>query len=150
MIIREQIDIALPPEPIWEMLRFAEYLELWNPKCVRSTGPGRELRVGDRFQATHKLSRETTSDVEVLAMVPQRELVLRYYPREMGGYVDETITLEPISPTRTRVRHATDMTHSSIPKWVRPLIWFLTRFGKKTGPGPLDGLRDAAIAQAGM
>ncbi len=149
MILRDCIDIELPPEPVWEMLRYAEYMELWNPKCVSCPSLGRELRQGDRFVATFKMSREQVTDVEVRALEPFQRLALRHFPREMGGHVDEIYTLEVRKNGRaTRVRQVVDMRQAGFPKWVVPIIWLINVLGRKKGIGPLEGLRDAAIAQA--
>ncbi|GHC03137.1 SRPBCC family protein [Cerasicoccus arenae] len=151
MILRSRIDISLPPDKVWEMLRYAEYMELWNPKCVSCPSLGRELQVGDTFSATFKLTKEGVSDCEVLALEPCQRITIRHRPREMKGYVDETYHLLPRKNGQTtRVEQVLDVTHSSIPRWAQALMYFLNRFGRKMGDGPLEGLRDAAIAQAGM
>ncbi len=152
MIFRDCIDIELPPEPIWEMLRYAEYQELWNRKCVHCPGLGRPLQLGDRYSATYRLSRESQSEVEVIEFEPLRSIAFRHHPEDMGGYAEERYSLEPRKNGQvTRVRQELDMRKLDFPLWVRPLLWLIALIGRKVGnDGPLEGLRDAAIAQAKM
>ncbi len=152
MIFRDRIDIELPPEPIWEMLRYAEYMELWNPKCLHSPGLGRPLELGDRFEATFKLTRESKSEVEVVEFEPMQRIVFRHQSEEIKGYAVESYALEAIRDGQTtRVKQQLDMRKLAFPIWVKPLIWLIALTGRKMdNNGPLAGLRETAIAQAGM
>lgn len=153
--IRQQIDIPLRPEQVWQTLRYPEYMELWNPKCVECRGLGRESRVGDRFPAKFQMrpgARVNECECEVVEIVPTEKIVTRYYTQQPVGYTEETISLEARKGGAvTRVAQFLDLRHSGIPKWALWVIGFIARFGKPRGDGvPLQELRDVCLAQAGM
>ncbi len=153
--IFQQIDIPLSPEQVWETLRYPEYQELWNPKCLECQGLGREARVGDRYAAKFQMregARIQACECEVVEIIPAAKLVTRYHMTQPAGYVEETLLLVPIDGGAvTRVEQTLDLSHSGLPKWALWVVGFIARFGKPKGDTPpLAELREVCMAQAGM
>lgn len=153
--IRQHIDIPLRPEQVWETLRFPEYMELWNPKCIECQGLGREAQIGDRFAAKFRMregARVNECACEVMAVEPAEKIVIRYQTEQPKGYMVETIELiSRKGGAATRVQQVVDLRHSGIPKWALWLIGFISRFGKHKGARPpMQELCDVCMAQAGM
>lgn len=154
-VIRQQIDIPLRPEQVWQTLRYPEYMELWNRKCVECQGLGHEARVGDRFSAKFQMrpgARINECEAEVLAVEPAQRIVIRYHTQQPKGYVDDTLELiAQQGGAATRVKQNVDMKHSGMPKWALLVIGFIARFGKPKGDiPPMQELYDVCLAQAGM
>ena len=115
----------------------------WNPKCIRSaltSGAG----LGARFSADFSMgSNVEECEGEIIAWEEESLISFRYRfeSKSKGlGAVTETFLLEAIGTRKLKIRHTVDLTDSGLPKWVRRLAWFLNRFGRSMGPGPLDGI----------
>jgi uncharacterized protein YndB with AHSA1/START domain len=155
MKVHESIDIAARPEQVWAQLVDPQRMADWHAKLEdvhrHSSGP---LYAGERFGATYIMSKkkrkQQNCETEALRCEPWTTLVLRHRAAEMkpGHHVDETFQLSPRADgAETRVEHAVDFSRAGMPRWVRALMWFITRFGKPQGEGILDPLKRACEAQ---
>ncbi len=141
--MRDRAMIHASAEAVWEVLRNPKNMPRWNKKCLRVQEDRTSLIIGTQFSATFRLSgpaNECTG--EVIEFDPGRCLRIRYFGmnRGMPGDVVETFRLDT-SNGKTRVRHDVDMTHAGLPWWIKPIIWLINQIGRKTGPGPVDGLK---------
>ena len=95
------LDIAAPPERIWEQLTDFAGFHAWNPFIRRASG---ELRLGNRLTITMKLgSSERTFRPTLIKVEPNRELrwLARVGPRGVFD-VERVFQIEPLADGRTR------------------------------------------------
>jgi len=144
MKLKDQVDIDATPEQAWPFLADPVIQAAWNPKIVSidraHDGP---VLAGETFTMVATMNdKKTASRVEVADVVPQQRLIFRHHVEEskMAQVVTETYTLSS-KGSGARVRHTIDLSQTSIPLLVRPIIWLVMTFGKPTGPQPLGKLK---------
>lgn len=151
MKTHESVEIAARPEEVWVWLANPERLAAWHAKLVevRRTGSG-PAYAGEKFDATYVMNdasdKRQTCTTEVLRCEPWTTLILRHHFQvgDRPGYVDETYQLHPRGDgSLTWVEQAVDFGHAGMPRWVRALMWCITRFGQPTGEGILTPLKRA-------
>jgi len=144
MRIRERTEIARPAARVWPYVVRPELFAKWHPKIHAMDARG-EFRIGTPF-TTHYLWNNTPLQCTsiVSALEPERVLELTH-TNPMGRGINpamritERFTLEP-ARGGTVVTNTVDIENAEIPWFLRPLIWFVTRFGRPTAPNPLKML----------
>lgn len=84
------VEIARPPEDVFELLSDVERLPEWQPSSVEAHTDG---PLAERSRVTEKrrlLGREVDTELEVVAYEPPKRLTLR----SLGGPVDFTVNHE--------------------------------------------------------
>jgi hypothetical protein len=95
------LDIAAPPERIWEQLTDFGSFPSWNPFILRASGP---LQVGNRIEITLKLGKsERTFRPTLSKLEPNRELrwLAQIGPRGVFD-VERIFELQALGDGRTR------------------------------------------------
>lgn len=154
MRIREQTIIDRPVAVVWPFVATAESFCAWNDKIthMEATGP---FRLGQRFATHYALHGPPTQFMtEVVALEEGRLLELRHAsPFGQGVRVEmetiERVTLEDAGG-RTVVTRDIDVRNHGLPWWARPLVWFVTRFGRPTGEDRLKKMCEGADLSAAV
>jgi|ETNmetMinimDraft_22_1059887.scaffolds.fasta_scaffold00015_8 uncharacterized protein YndB with AHSA1/START domain len=129
---------------IWQIIRDPGHMPAWNSKCIScsSTGDGGE---GSVFEAVFEMkgkrsdTRGTVVDYQENASIAFR---YEYEGEEKLGTVVESYQIRERKDGQVELTQTVDFAQSSLPYWVKLLIGFLGRFGRKRGRGPLDGIQD--------
>ena len=98
--------------------------------------------VGQRFSVTYAMNRKRSDAIGELIEFDENRLIrFRYHYEDSAkmGIVEESFELKS-DGSKTRVIHTVDFSQSTLPIWLKWLIAFLGRFGKKRGEGSLDGI----------
>ena len=144
MKLHDSIDIAAEAQIIWPYIADPVLMSAWNPKIVSVGRDGeRPVEVGERFEMIYRLSRrDRETEVEVLECTPPQRVVYRHHMQleERRGYADEIYDLSP-RPAGTHLKQTIDMRRAGMPLIIRPLVWFVMRFGRPTGERYLEKLK---------
>ncbi len=143
IIMRDRAVINATAEAIWKVLCNPQNMPRWNSKCLTLKSGQTNLMVGNQFRATFRLTGPANEcTCEVMEFEPARSFRLRYFDMGRGirGEVFESFRLKS-DGNRTRVWHEVDLTHAGLPWWIKPVIWLINSIGRKSGPGPVDGLK---------
>jgi carbon monoxide dehydrogenase subunit G len=144
MKLTDSVVIHAPIQQVWGALIDPASWPDWNPKITRvvrsASGP---VEVGETFAADFQLSGPPTpSQIKVRVLNPLRQFSVKQRPegrhRSRAVKIDFEIFPEGAS---TRVTQTTDFKEAGLPWAVRALMWTASRFGKATGPSPLDQLK---------
>lgn len=144
MILRDRSVIDRPASAVWPFVATAEYFRQWNDKIVDIETAG-EFHLGQAFHTRYRMSgKEMTCWSKVSALEPERLLELHHGNCEGRGARRELEVIERIileeKADRTIVRKEITVSNHGVPWLLRPLIWFITRFGKPAGKDRLKEL----------
>jgi uncharacterized protein YndB with AHSA1/START domain len=136
--------IARPASAVWPFIVTAEHFRQWNDKIVDIEARG-EFRLGQSFHTQYRMSgKEIRCWSKVAALEPGLLLELHHgncsgknAPRDLE--VIERVKLEE-KDGRTIVRKEITVRNHGVPWILRPLIWFVSRFGKPSGKDKLKEL----------
>jgi hypothetical protein len=144
MQIRERTEVHRPAAEVWPYVIRPENFQKWNTKITSMDVTG-EFRLGHPF-TTHYLwkNRPIQCVSRATAIVEGRMLELRHCAPAGPGIppdleVTERVTLEE-RRGRTIVTKVVTIRNHQVPWLLRPLIGFVSRFGKPVGPEPLKSL----------
>ena len=147
MRIRQRTVIDRPAAQVWRHVIRPESFRRWNEKISALDAVG-EFRVGQPF-TTHYLWRGKPLQCASIATDIQagRVLELRHTAPVGPGVppnleIRQRISLHPRG-ARTVVTRFVSIDNDGMPWFLRPLVWFVTRFGAPTGPDPLKVLCEA-------
>jgi uncharacterized protein YndB with AHSA1/START domain len=153
MLIREEIDVHVPPERAWELISDPALHAKWNPHVVATENSG-TLALGSRYRVTYELSgRRSEFDAEVTEFAAPTRFVARLEERDKGDgknwqrFIEESYTLKRHGE-RTHIRHDANIQHSGINTFLRILIWLIMHMGKPQHPTVLERFRDLAEGHA--
>lgn len=142
MRLSERSVISRPASAVWPFIVVPSEFKKWNDKIV-------EMDAGDRFyerqvfstlyEMSGKRSRMRTT---VTALEEGRLLELRH---DQGvDIAADTVVVERITVSGDGGRCVVDkdvvVRNHHMPWWLMPLIWFVTRFGRRAGPDKLQQL----------
>ena len=132
------------PEEIWQIIRDPGHMPAWNDKCVScdSIGAGGE---GSEFDSVFEMNgKRSEARGTVVVYRENEEIAFRYSYEDEGGLgtVEESYRIRKRKNGEVELIQTVDFAQSSLPFWVKLLIGFLGRFGRKKGRGPLDGIED--------
>ena len=149
MALIQSIVIAADMHYIWPLIADPLRQLDWNPKIIsldRSrSGP---VHVGERFIMLFQMNkRQRESAVEVIESLPPTRLRLRHAStwNNRPQIIDEAYDLSPAS-SGVRVVQTIDFSPSGIPRLIRALLWFLSRFGQNVQEPTLHRLKSLAEA----
>lgn len=134
-------------ESLWEVIREPGNMPAWNHKCVEC-GCIAEGGVGSRFEVVFQMNnKRKEAEGEVITLKQFEEIRIRYRYKEDNqmGAVDEMFQVSSAGLRKSKLKHVVDFRHSTLPAWVKVLIWFLGVFGRSVGKDPLDGLDDLLV-----
>jgi hypothetical protein len=99
--LASHLDIAAPPERIWEQLTDFQGFPSWNPFIVRASG---KLKVGNQIRITLKLGKaEMTLGPTLIKLEPNRELRWLARVGVKGIFdVERIFQIEPLGTGVTR------------------------------------------------
>jgi hypothetical protein len=144
MQLRESTIIWADAASVWPFLADPVLQADWNPRVVsidrERAGP---VRFGERFEMIYRMSgRESQSHVEVTVAEPSERVAFlhRVAWKSAEQIVEESYEISP-QGDGVKVVQTIDLTRSGIPWPFRLLIWFINRFGYKSGESYLDRLR---------
>ena len=142
MKIVSKRQFAASPDELWEIIHEPGNMPAWNPKCVECESLQR-YESGQSFSVVYEMNgKRTHATGELLAFEPGQMVHFRYNYEDSNrvGVVDEIFRVIPEGKQTTLLEHTVDFSQSHLPAWVKWLIGFLGRFGKKVGEGPMDGI----------
>jgi uncharacterized protein YndB with AHSA1/START domain len=153
MKLREVVDIDAPAEDVWPFIANPERMAAWHEKLLSVTRSALgTVRLGDRFDATYTMSgRQRPTSAEVVRCQPPIALTLRHRLSKLGPerFVDESYDLLP-QGNATRLEQVVDFARAGLPLWARGLMWFISRFGTRTGESLLAPLKRAVEGTSGQ
>ncbi len=122
----------------------------WNPKIV-SIARDRDGPVlkGERFEVIYRMSsRERETQVEVkTSQRPERVVFVHRMERQSKErFVEESYEITPHAGG-VKVVQTIDLSHAGFPILLRPLIWFIHRFGWSAEEPYLDRLKNLLEVQ---
>ncbi|NLX95550.1 MAG: SRPBCC family protein [Rhodopirellula sp.] len=147
MKLKDQIVIDATSDRVWRYVGSPDRWPLFHVKagqCRRVRSPGgiigaeydMDFRLGSKFSAT----RCEILDLRVGRLIRLRSTLPAR--REGGPSIAACISYELEDLGRaTRVRELLDLPIDGIPLLLRPLVWFLLRFGKPKGESSLVRLK---------
>ena len=143
MKISTSSTVDAPPGEVWIVIQDPENMPAWNPKCIRVSGTN-GAGAGTAFEAAFSMgSQEQVCLGKIVEWMPETRIVFSYQFEETSGkkrLIRESFSIEPVGGNQSKVLHVVDLTHSGLPRWVQVLASLLNRFGRKMGPGALDGI----------
>jgi uncharacterized protein YndB with AHSA1/START domain len=144
MRILQQSIISRPSAAVWPYIVIPEQFAKWNDK-VASIEARERFRAGQQF-TTHYLWKGTELQcLSVVAKLEEGRLLEIRHTRCIGPAshpdmkVTERVELED-QGDRSIVTKTVIVSNSAIPFLLRPLVWFISRFGKPTGEDKLKML----------
>ncbi|MGB0744641.1 MAG: SRPBCC family protein [Opitutales bacterium] len=143
MKLVEKRSYRASPEDIWGILQDPENMPAWNPKCLTVEGIKRQ-EVGQKFSVCYEMNGKRSNAMGELAEYEKnRRIAFRYHYEAAArtGIVMERFEVTP-GNGMTQVVHTVDFSQSSLPLWLKWLISFFNKFGRKRGAGSLDGIAD--------
>jgi uncharacterized protein YndB with AHSA1/START domain len=102
-VVEVSVDIDAAPELVWKVVADPQNLQRWDRHISVTDGAGGELHEGDEYVTELRfMGARARAHMKVLALKPNQ-----YSKVAMDGVVDGTVEtwLEPISASRTRLRH---------------------------------------------
>ena len=151
MKTHDRAPVDATPDQVWPFVADPDRIPLWNPKLVsidhRGAGP---VSTGDRFTAAYRMSPDKApvkSSVRVLRAEAPRLVEYEHVvddPRQRMTVV-ETYRIASRGD-RTWVHQSVDLS-AALPWWIKPLVWWLARFGKPVGRTTMEEL--AHVVQTG-
>ena len=144
MKLYDRSEIDRPATHVWRYVVTPELFLRWNDKIVALEAAG-PFRLGQTFHTQYRMSgREMRCWSKVTVLEPGLILELHHgncsgQGARRGIEAIERVTLEE-KDGRTIVRKEIDVRNARIPLLLRPLIWFVSRFGRPKGPDKLKEL----------
>ena len=138
--LRTEKQYDASPAELWQIIHDPGTMPAYNTKCVSSESLAR-YESGQTFAVTYEMNGKLTDAVgELVAYETERMVHFRYtYEDGSGiGNVDEIFEINPRGERRSRVVHTLDLSHSTLPRWAKIIVGFISRFGKSMGGGPLE------------
>ncbi|MHC4990000.1 MAG: SRPBCC family protein [Planctomycetota bacterium] len=149
LAVTSAVDIRADQESIWPFVSDPILMSEWNAKIVAVKRPeGSELvSAGERFGMIFLMSgRERRTEVQVVECVKPQLVTYRHRLVDGGDpprFVTESYALQARGDGATRVTKKIDLSEAGIPRLMRPLLWFITRFGRRVEQPYLEKLRAA-------
>ncbi|MCG8632946.1 MAG: SRPBCC family protein [Desulfobacterales bacterium] len=144
MKIKESTIVNCSVDDIWDILKDPGNMPAWNPKC-HTCDAGKTISIGSSFDATFRLgSKEKKTSCRIMDLKPGEKITIRYSGEAFStgdGFVDETFTLVYQGVRQTKLVLEVDFSQSELPFLIKSIMWFLSRFGQKSGKSSLDGIR---------
>jgi uncharacterized protein YndB with AHSA1/START domain len=145
--LRERITIKAAPERIWTLLADPAHWGLWNPKfisIIRSRSGS--VVPGEQFSMVTRMKRgDTPSEIMVREVMPLRRVKVHQVFSQKNRTRHVEVNLELSSKNGgIEVTQSLDHRHAGIPLVFQLLLWFIHRFGKPVGAGPLERLKSLA------
>ena len=139
-----QLDVALPPESVFERLADMAELDQWNPNVTTSQRTdGERLQVGSTYLSTIRrgpmrmTARSTLTEVKLGRSITYEGSIL-------GLWSVDTLTFEPIGEgTRITFRN-----HTRTPRWLRPFVPILNAAFQPQAHSAVEGARRYLNAQS--
>ncbi|MEX0326766.1 MAG: SRPBCC family protein [Puniceicoccaceae bacterium] len=129
---------------LWQIIHDPGTMPAYNAKCVSSESLAR-FETGQTFAVKYEMNGKMTDAVGELVGYETESMVHFRYTYEDGtavGNVDEIFQIIPSGERRCRVVHILDLSNSTLPRWAKIVVGFISRFGKSQGGGPLDGIAE--------
>ena len=135
----------VPAGDLWVVIHDPANMPAWNTKCISATSTdGGEL--GSTFEASFSMGtnvQETKG--EIVAWEYQKKIEFRYLfesaTKEMKS-VTETYLITSMGEGRSKLKQVIDLSNAGFPWWAKLLMNVISRFGRSTGPGPLEGIEE--------
>ena len=134
-----------PAGDLWIVIHEPANMPAWNPKCLSasSTNGG---GLGSAFEASFNMGNNIqATEGEVVTWEFERKIEFRYQfesdSKELKS-VDETYVITVLGDGRSKLEHVIDLSNAGLPWWARILVNLVSRFGRSTGPGPLEGIEE--------
>ena len=147
MKLCDHIHVNASASSIWKVLSDPNFMEMWNPKCVRCHVGNGPFVAGFTYEATFRLSKsaERKAECTIEEYQPDRLLTTKYSGSafKRGGYVRETYHLIP-KQSGTRIEQVIDFTYSEISIIIQLIMKIISTVGHPAGKGPLDGIKELA------
>jgi uncharacterized protein YndB with AHSA1/START domain len=144
MLIRERSIIARPAAAVWPYIATPELFQQWNDK-VASMEARERFREGQQFTTHYLWNGKAMQCLSLVTRLEEGRLLELRHTRMLGpaGRRDMEVT-ERIELSgegeRSTVTKTVTIKNIDIPLLLRPLIWFVTRFGKPKGEDRLKKL----------
>ncbi|MEX0330722.1 MAG: SRPBCC family protein [Puniceicoccaceae bacterium] len=129
---------------LWQIIHDPGTMPAYNTKCISSESLAR-FESGQKFAVSYEMNGKMTDAVGELVAYETDRMVHFRYTYEDGsaiGTVDEIFTIIPSGERRSRLVHTLDLSNSTLPRWAKIVVGFISRFGKSQGGGPLDGIAE--------
>lgn len=144
---RAHIDIAAAPELIWPLVADPEWMPGWNEKIVSTRALGARqpaLAANYEFMFRMSKSKESTVAQATIREFEALQLVEWVYSGTSGRKswtVIDRFRLESHGNT-TRLHRFLDISKAPLPVWIRPVVWFVFKFGRPVGQTNLQRIRE--------
>lgn len=134
----EKSYIKVPPEKVWPFIAIPENFQKWNDKIVSMEAKDK-FYIGQPYVTHYKLTKIATQCMSTVTnMEPERLLEIKHITVASEGaqptFAGQTEALERITLTPkgsgTVVIKEVWINGAEIPWFLRPIIWFVTTFGR--------------------
>lgn len=150
MHVYETSVIERPAAAVWPFLVTAEKFRAWNGKIVSMDFAGR-FALGGSFSTHYSMSGKQSQCLTTVTGLEENRLIELTHSNffgqgiEPGLVVVERVTLQD-KGARSIVIKDVDMPSRLMPWFLIPLIWLITRFGKRAEPDRLKEMCEAVPA----
>lgn len=144
MKFSSQIEIEKSPEIVWACIADPDLLLEWNPKieAIEALGP-KEPALHRKYRFAFQMSsKKQKCDTELTEFNYPNSLTWSYQgvSKDQKWSVTDRYALES-SNERTLLRRELDLSKAPLPKWIRPIVWFIMKFGRPVGTTQLQALK---------
>jgi len=147
MKLYSEILIQAERDVVWALISEPEFIPQWNQKIVQIkplADPAPAL--GREYRFTFKMSRkEQLCEASITELNAPQSLTWRFQGlhKQKRWLVEDSYQLTQ-QGGGTQLKRCLDMQEVPIPRWIRPLIWYIMKFGKPVGQSELEKLRALA------
>ena len=148
MRLKDEVVIEATSDKVWEYVGSPEMWPLFHAKAgeCKQVSPQADV-IGAQYEIEFRLGSKTAvTRCEIIDRRVGRLIIVKSTLPETNRQTERPISacmtyeLEDFGHT-TKVTEGIDISGASIPLILRPLIWFITRFGKPSGKTTLIRLK---------
>ncbi|MCA9231052.1 MAG: SRPBCC family protein [Planctomycetales bacterium] len=147
--MKETISVSANLDQVWPFVSDPVGQATWNEKIIDVRRKSHEpLQLGEQFGITYRMSgRERDANVEVIVCNPPHEVQFRHQYRwkSQNRYAIEKYSMQQ-QGNLVQVVQEIDLRDAGIPWFLRPLVWFLNRYGKPVGQTTMESLKEVIEA----
>jgi uncharacterized protein YndB with AHSA1/START domain len=150
MHIRERTRINRPAAEVWPYIITPEAFQRWNEKVASMEARGR-FELGQRFVTHYTWKNKQIQCQSVAVRIEEGRLLELRHSGPIGAGVNHDLeVVERVAlgdrGVRSVVTKDVYFKHHDLPWFLVPLVWFITRFGKRVGKDRLREMCEAGPA----
>ena len=153
MVLRQRSFISRPPAAVWPFIATPELYQQWNDK-IASMEAREQFHASQQFTTHYRWKGKELQCLSVVTRLDEGRLLEIRHTRCLGPEsrpdmeVVERVKLEG-NAERSVVTKTVFVKNFDMPLLLRPLVWFITQFGKPKGEDRLKRLCENSSTSTG-